>query len=77
MVHRNNGLNLVFRENAKTRQNQGVFEGAVMEVDSLLRLIFRMNGNLQIQGKYLSLKTKKLLIFTFLDILKNSTERCL
>ena len=33
-------MSLVFRENAKNRQNHGVFEGAVMRVNNFPRLLY-------------------------------------
>ena len=33
-------MSLVFRENAKNRQNHGVFEGAVMGVNNFPRYLF-------------------------------------
>ena len=41
---------LVFRENAKNRQNHGVFEAAVMGIRFFRVVIFVMNGILQISG---------------------------
>ena len=62
-------MSLVFRENAKNRQNH-VFEGAVMGVRRFLGLLFL--GSIEFcdhqvsltkRIKYLSFKTKKSLIF--------------
>ena len=41
---------LVFRENAKNRQNHGGLEGAVVGLTVFLGCFFVMSGNLQIPG---------------------------
>ena len=63
-------MSKVYRENAKNRQNRGVFESAVMGVKSFLRLLFlwwmefwKSQVSLTKRIKYLSFRTKKLLIF--------------
>ena len=62
-------MSLVFRENAKNRQNHGVFEGAVMGVNNFPRYlfflmrIFRSQVSLTKKIRYLSFKAKKILIF--------------
>ncbi len=63
-------MSLVFRENAKNRQNHGVFEGAVMGVNNFPRyLVFKKMGIFRFQVpltkkiRYLSFKAKKILIF--------------